>query len=251
MLQRGLTPEHIAATCDVDPKTAERWIKPGRQPHREHRWTIARLLNVDEVYLWPRLAETDGKRRNAVADSEIVSAYANRASVPRDTWLAMLSKAERNIDVLVFSGTFFAQTNPHVAQMLTARARDGVRVRLCFGDPTSHAVDIRDREEGLRGTLASKIRASLTYYKDLPGVEGCEVRLHGSTLYASIFRYDNDMMVNPHIWGMPASANPIMHMRRLDGGGWFDQYVTSFDTIWDAASPWMNLREGVNSHGEN
>jgi hypothetical protein len=37
------------------------------------------------------------------------------------------------------------------------------RVWLCFVDPTGQAVAIRDQEEGLRETLATKIRAGLTY----------------------------------------------------------------------------------------
>lgn len=138
----------------------------------------------------------------------------------------------------MFSGTFFAQTNPRVAAMLAERATAGAKVRLCFGDPTSPAVELRDREERLHGTLASKIRASLTYYQDLVGAAGCEVRLHATTLYASLFRYDNDLLVNPHIYGQPASANPLLHLRRLDAGGWFDQYAASFDAVWNTATPW-------------
>jgi hypothetical protein len=106
------------------------------------------------------------------------------------------------------------------------------------------AVDIRDREEGLRGTLAAKIRASLTYYRQLVDIEGCEIRLQGTTLYASLFRYDDDMVINPHLWGQPASANPVLHLRRLDGAGWFDRYADSFAAVWQTAAPW-NPSEGT------
>jgi len=238
MLQRGVTTDDLAASCHVDPKTVDRWIRPGRIPHRQHRWATARFLDVDEIYLWPELLERDQKRRQDVAQSELIEVYPNRASVPRDLWIRLLSEAEHHIDVLVFSGTFFAQTNPRIARTLAERAGAGVRVRMCFGDPTSQAVDIRDREEGLRGTLAAKINASLTYYRELLDVEGCEIRLHGTTLYNSLFRYDDNLLVNPHIWGQPASANPLMHLRRLDGGGWFDQYVESFEAVWQTAIPW-------------
>jgi hypothetical protein len=140
--------------------------------------------------------------------------------------------------VLVFSGTFFAQT-PKISKMLAERAEAGVKVRLCFGNPTCQAVDIRDREEGLRGTLSAKIRASLTYYHDLLNAPNCEIRLHSATLYASLFRYDNEMMVNPHAWGQPASTNPVMHLRRLDGTGWFDHYLASFEAVWETAEAWQ------------
>lgn len=51
--------------------------------------------------------------------------------------------------------------------MLAERADAGVRVRLCFGDPSGKAVAVRDEEEGTGGTLSVKIRASLTYYRKL------------------------------------------------------------------------------------
>jgi hypothetical protein len=58
------------------------------------------------------------------------------------------------------------------------------------------------------------------------------------TLYASLFRYDEEIIVNPHLWGEPASANPALHLRRLDGGHVATAYMASFDRIWQTARPW-------------
>lgn len=98
---------------------------------------------------------------------------------------------------------------------------------------------MRDREERLGGTLGAKIRASLTYYRDLVGVAGCEIRLHPTTLYSSLFRYDDEVLVNTHVYGEAASASPTFHFRRLDGGGLFEHYMNSFDRVWAAAVPWQ------------
>lgn len=239
-MQRGLTVEELAEACSVDPKTASRWVG-GRVPHRRHRWTVANLLRVDETYLWPDNGQ--GPPRLGSSRSELVDTYPNRASVPRDVWLSLLLGAMKQVDVLVFSGTFFAQTNPHIARMLQERAQAGVRVRLCFGDPDGEAVRVRGREEGIGDTLAAKIRASLTYYRDLVGYPGCEVRLHDTTLYNSIFRYDDHLMVNPHIWGQPASANPLLQLRNIDGGEWFQRYGDSFEAVWASARPWAPDRQ--------
>jgi hypothetical protein len=43
------------------------------------------------------------------------------------------------------------------------------------------------------------------------------------------------VLVNPHAFGEPASANPTLHLRRLDGGGVADHYLASFDRVWDTA----------------
>ncbi|GAA1890905.1 helix-turn-helix domain-containing protein [Streptantibioticus ferralitis] len=241
LTQRGIPPEKLAEVCSVDPKTVDRWISTGRTPHRRHRFAVAQRLGVEETYLWPPAGATAGPGE-AAARSELIDVYQNRASVHRDVWISLLLGAVEQIDVLVFSGTFFAQSNPRVAAMLAERASDGVQVRLCFGDPEGRAVAIRDAEEGLGGTLAAKIKASLTYYRKLPGVPGCEVRLHDTTLYNSLFRYDDILMVNPHIWGQPASANPLLHLQRLDGSGWFDHYMASFDAVWETARPWAAER---------
>ncbi len=161
MVRTGVTAQDLALCCGVDPKTIERWISPGRVPHRTHRWAAARRLGYEESYLWPEIRRSPARRAEA-ACSELVCLYPDRASVPRGVWLRLMTSAAEHIDVLVFSGTFYAQTQPKVAAMLAAAAERGIEVRLCFGDPASDAVATRDREEGLGGTLAAKIRSALT-----------------------------------------------------------------------------------------
>ncbi|HEY8980473.1 MAG TPA: XRE family transcriptional regulator [Streptomyces sp.] len=244
LAQRGVSPEALAEACEVDPKTVSRWLG-GRVPHPRHRFRAAKHLRVEETFLWPAQMSRGGRP----VGSEIVGTYQNRASVPRETWLALLQSAQQQIDVLIISGTFFAQSNPHVAKMLAERASSGVRVRLCFGDPNGHAVATRGREEGIGDALSATIRASLTYYRPLLTEAGCEVRLHDTTLYSSLFRYDDDLLVNPHIWGQPASANPLLHLRRVNDSGWFDNYAQSFDAVWALSRPWTPDREGTTAHG--
>jgi len=237
MMRAGISADDLALCCGVDAKTAERWISPGRVPHRSHRWAAARRLGCEESYLWPDIRRSAAQRAEA-SQSELVRIYPDRASVPREVWLRMMTDACEHIDVLVFSGTFYAQTQPRVASMLADAAGRGAEVRLCFGDPACDAVATRDREEGLGGTLAHKIRSALTYYRPLAGVDGCQMRLHSTTLYTSLFRYDDEIMANPHAYGEPASANPALHLRRLDGGQIAGHYLACFERVWDTAKPW-------------
>ena len=97
-----LTISDVAAQVGVDPKTVERWIVPGRVPHRSHRWATASLLGTDEAYLWPELA--DDRRTQAASAAELVTLYPNRGAVPGALWRSVLDGATDNIDVLVFSG---------------------------------------------------------------------------------------------------------------------------------------------------
>jgi hypothetical protein len=247
LIQHGVEVDELAELCAVDPKTVGRWIA-GRAPRSRYKFKIARRLGVNESYLWPDLEAGPG-RAPGLSGSGFISAYPDRASVPREQWLSLLLSADEQIAVLVFSGTFFAQSNPQVARMLAERASAGVRVRLCFGDPDGHAVKIRGREEGIGDALAAKIRASLTYYRGLIDVPNCEIRLHDTTLYASLFRYDGDLLVNPHLWGQPASANPLMHLQDNGDEGWFEGYNRSFEAVWETARPWNLKTKEADPHG--
>ena len=149
-----------------------------------------------------------------------------------------MAEAREDIAVLVMSGTFYQQTQPKIARMLADAGDRGVRVRLCFGDPACEAVAVRDREEGLGGTLAAKVRSALTYYREIAASGVIDVRLHRCTLYASLFRYDEEIIVNPHAFGEPVSANPALHLRRLDGGQVAAHYMDSFERVWETAEPW-------------
>jgi hypothetical protein len=235
MLRTGTSIEELALCCGVDVKTVERWLSRGRVPHRANRWDAARRLGAEETWLWPEAASP---ARDGAARSELVHMYPDRASVPCDLWGRLLAGAREDIAVLVMSGTFYQQTQPRVTRHLAEAAGRGVRVRLCFGSPSCDAVAVRDREEGIGGTLAAKVRSALTYYRDAAAAGAFEVRLHSCTLYASMFRYDDEVIVNPHAFGEPASANPALHLRRLDGGQVAAHYMNSLERVWDTAKPW-------------
>ncbi|GAA1161144.1 XRE family transcriptional regulator [Kribbella jejuensis] len=244
MLQRGVTVDALAQVCSVDPKTVERWLSKNRMPHRRYRWAAAEFLEADEVYLWPAVAQQKLHRRKSESSSELVRLYPNRSSVSRETWQQLIDESEQAIDVLIYSGTFLSQI-PSISRTLAARASAGVEVRICFGDPDCDAVALRDREEGLEGTLSAKIRAARTYFKPLLAEDNCEIRLHATTLYNSIFRFDDNLLANPHAWGQPASANPLLHFRRIDiVTGFFDHYRESFEAVWKSATAWQDSAGG-------
>ncbi|MFK3979133.1 DUF5753 domain-containing protein [Micromonospora sp. NPDC050397] len=53
MVEVGETAESLAAQVGVDPKTAARWINPGRIPRPRRRAQIAEILRRDIGDLWP------------------------------------------------------------------------------------------------------------------------------------------------------------------------------------------------------
>jgi hypothetical protein len=229
-----LTIAEVAAQVGVDPKTVERWIVLGRIPHRSHRWATASLLGTDEAYLWPELA--DERRTQAASTSELVTLYPNRGAVPGPLWRSLLEAATDRIDVLVYAGLFLPDGYPEVAKLLASKAEQGVKVRLTLGDPDSEAVRRRGEEERIGDGLAARVRLGLMYLRDAIGAPGVELRFHATTLYNSIYRFDDDMLVNAHVYGAPAAHSPVLHLRRLPGGQLFDHYQASFERVWEQAS---------------
>ncbi|MEV0155383.1 DUF5753 domain-containing protein [Micromonospora sp. NPDC050686] len=53
MAEAGETAESLAGQVGVDPKTAQRWVNPGRVPQPRHRSQVAAILHRDVKDLWP------------------------------------------------------------------------------------------------------------------------------------------------------------------------------------------------------
>jgi hypothetical protein len=233
LLERGLTPADLAAALDVDPKSVERWIA-GRTPYRRHRYAVAAQLGVDEAYLWP-----DALSRSQVADaseSEIVHLYPHRWSVPRDIWGRLFAAASQEIGVLVYSGLFLSE-DAGVRKTFREKADAGVRVRILLGDPASESVAQRGADEGVDDAMAAKIRNALVLYQPLRDLDGVEFRLHETVLYNSIYRADDQVLANTHIYGFTAAQAPVLHLRRVAGGSMVSTYLDSFERVWDGATP--------------
>lgn len=234
LLQKGMTPAALADALQVDPKTVERWITMGREPYRRHRYTVATLLGVDESFLWPD-ALTPAQVA-AASESEIVTVYPHRWAVPGDAWRNLFAAAEREIGLLVYSGLFLAD-DAGILRLFRTKAGDGVRVRIMLGNPRAPEVAQRGAEEGSDDVMAGRIRSALLAYRPLQAVDGIEVRLHDTTLYNSMYRGDDQLLINPHVYGAAATNAPVLHLRKVAGGDMVTTYLDSFERIWAAAEP--------------
>lgn len=238
-----LTVPQVAERLGVDPKTAERWITRERVPHRAHRVAAAELLGVDEVYLWPATARDP--RTVSAGQAELLGFFPSRSSVPADLWRSLVVEARESIDLLVYAGLFFPEMTD--VGLLVDRARAGCRVRLLFGDPTGQAVALRGQEEGFGIGVAHRVALSLRYFENAVKAPGIELRLHDTTLYASIYRSDENLLANVHLYGSPAAQNPVLHLRRVPGGRVVDQYLASFDRVWAGARRITDVTEVITS----
>lgn len=233
MLAANLTVDDLAERVGVDPKTAGRWISNERVPHRGTRHKIVAVLGGREEDIWPSLASDS---RPAATESELVHLYPSRSAITGAGWEALLNGVRESMDVLVFSGAFLVEQYNFVP-LVRAKAAAGVRFRLLVGDETTSAVKQRAIEEGTPGGLEGRIQLMRRYLADVAELDGVEVRTHGEILYNSLYRFDDDLLVNGHAFGALAGQSPVMHLRRQPNGQMWQHYMKSFERTWSAGVP--------------
>ena len=225
----------IVEAIGVDPKTVQRWLA-GRLPQPRHRCALAALVQRHEYDLWPQLAGSIAPTINR----QIVATYSHRGAVPRDVWRGLFSQATHEIGILAYAGLFLAE-DLDLVRILRDKATDGVTLRMLLGDPTSDHVALRGAEEGIDDAMAAKIRNVIVLYRMLLEAPTVEIRLHTTVLYNSVFRADDEMLVNPHVYGTAAAQAPVLHLRRNvvgpDDGDLFVTYGDSFERVWATAHP--------------
>lgn len=226
-----VSPAELALLTECDVKTVSRWLA-GRVPHPRTRFKIAKRLKDDEDYLWP------GAHRVAddVTDSAgMVQFYPTRGAVPPNLWDRLLDAATAEVGILVYVGMFLTE-KPDLLDRLHKKATTGARIRILLGDRESSAVKQRSVDEGIgRETISAKIDQANAFFGSLRGVSNIEVRNHSTVLYNSVYRFDNDMIVNPHVYGRTAPMAPAMHLRKTAMYGLFNTYADSFEAVWESA----------------
>lgn len=235
LLRNGLTPETAAEPLGVSAKTVERWVRNGRIPYPKYRYQIAALVKESEQFLWPDAISAE--RSAEVSTSEVITVYPHRHELPRDLWLNLFNQTEQQLDILVYAGMFLTD-DTSLLKKLKQKAKQGTQIRIMLGDPDCDQVAQRTAEEAIgEGAIAAKIRNVLAFFKPVFDEPGIEFRLHSTTLYNSIFRFDDQMIINMHVYRRMAPQAPAMHLRQLFEGSLFEVYAESFDAVWSDAKP--------------
>lgn len=231
MLRARLREDDVAARLGVDPKTVRRWLN-GRVPYPSSRAALADLVGTDEAELWP---DAGGPLTARARPEELGAVYPHRWAVPRAAWARFFESAEHEIGVLAYSALFLAE-DAGMLGIIARKANRGVRVRLALGDPDSACIARRGQEEGIGDAMAAKVRNALTLYRPLMASENVEIRLHQSILYNSIYRADDQLLVNHHAYSVPAARAPVFCIREFVNGDMTTAYRDSFEGVWKMAA---------------
>jgi hypothetical protein len=225
----GVDTVDVAARLGVDPKTVKRWMS-GRMPYPRHRNALARLTGWSQHDLWPDLPRP--AQRVAVVD-EVRIVYPHRSAVPSDAWSRLFVEAKQEINVLAYSALFLAE-DIAASTLLRDKAMAGVRIRIALGRPDGVHVNERGGEERVGDGMSARIRTALVGFRPIAEVGG-EVRLHDTVLYNSIYRADDELLINTHVYGHPASHAPVFHLRKSAIDGMAATYLDSFERVWAAS----------------
>jgi hypothetical protein len=178
---------------------------------------------------------------------QVVAFYPHRADTPKRLWMDLLIGAQEEINLFANASLFLPEENPEAIEIINNKAASGVRVRILLGDPAHPTMELRGREERLFDAIPGRIRMALAYYRPLVDIDGIEFRLHGTSLYNSIFRYDDQMLVNQHVYGTYGYLAPILHLRKVPSGDLFETYMRSFELVWSEESYSIHADESTTS----
>ena len=232
LLHARLRENDVAARLGVDPKTVRRWLN-GRVPYPHNRSAIADLVGADEADLWP---DAGGPLAARTRPDDLGTVYPHRWAVPREVWTGLFASAEREIGILAYSALLLAE-DTGILRFLADKGRAGVTVRIALGDPDGlHAAE-RGEEEGIGDAMPAKIRNALTLYSPLSNAQNIEIRLHRTVLYNSIYRADDQLLVNQHTYGIPAAQAPVFCLCDTGSGEMAALYRDSFERVWASSAP--------------
>lgn len=231
MSAADLTPGRLARIVDVEPKTVERWLSnPARSPHPRTQDKVSSALGVSVGVLWPRAIRSTVK---VGPDREIVSAYPYRNACPTSVWSDLINGASQSITFAGYTNYFVWQEQPRLADRLRRKALDGCRIRFLVGDPDSEVTRQREAVEDVPLTVSTRIRITLDALSKLrSGAPGIEARFSDQHIALSVFSFDDQMLVTPHLSSLLGHDSPMLHLRRLTDDGLYDRFAGHVAALW-------------------
>lgn len=238
---KGLSPQRFATLADVSLKTVQRWLANAEANVHEHNaQQAADVLDTTAHDLWPAKFPPSDPATSPVAAMPgpfTATFYASRTQVPINVWRDHFSHAQTSIDILVIAATFLFDTLDGFLDILLAATERGVTVRFLVGDPDSQVMTIRGEEEGIGESVIARSRNSVELLAPHALTPGLHIRTHQTTLYSSIFRVDDAVIVNFHIYGSPGRNNPVMLLSRHEEPRLWATLERAFTRVWDTATP--------------
>lgn len=240
MESAGMSPRQLALRVGVSGKTVERWISdPDLIPHARNRVDACNTLGVDEEMLWPKVVK---ERIKTGGDREIVHSYPYRSACPSNVWAELTEESTEELFFAGYTNYFLWTQLPDFLGTIRRKAQEGCRVRFLLGDPNGEVTTQREAIEDVALTVSTRIRITLENLAKLDGVEGIESRFSSppdavNHVSLSVFRFDSEALVTPHLARLVGHDSPLLHLRRIGDAGMFSRFSEHAEELWGRGVP--------------
>ncbi|TJZ42568.1 hypothetical protein FCH28_34415 [Streptomyces piniterrae] len=184
--------------------------------------------------LWPKAVRSAVRTGH---DREIVAAYPYRSAAPTSLWASLIDSAGQRLVFAGYTNYFLWQNHPRLGARLKAKADAGARVRFLVGDPGSAVTARREEVEDVPLTLSTRIRITLDALSKIEDTPRIEARFSDAHIALSVFMFDDQMLVTPHIASLLGDESPMFHLRRLGDDGLYDRFASHVTALWENARP--------------
>lgn len=230
MNSAGMSARRLATKVGVEPRTVERWLEDAsRVPHPRTREAVGTVVGVSADVLWPSKVKSAIKTGS---DREIVATYPYRNACPTSVWTGLVDQASTVIEYAGYTNYFIWQEQPRLTERLRAKAEAGCEVRFLIGDPESQVTRDREAVEGVPLTLTTRIQITLKALEKLKDLPSVAARFSDKHVALSVFRFDDQMLVTPHLASLLGHESPTLHLRRLTEDGLFDRFAGHVSALW-------------------
>lgn len=240
MESAGLSPRQLALRVGVSGKTVERWITNDELiPHARNREDACKALGVDEEMLWPKAVK---ERIKTGGDREILHSYPYRSACPSNVWGELTEQATSELFFAGYTNYFLWTQVPDFPGLLRRKKQEGCRIRFLLGDPNGEVTRQRETIEDVALTVSTRIRITLENLERLGDLEGIEARFSSpedavNHVSLSVFRFDSEALVTPHLARLVGHDSPLLHLRRIGDGGMFSRFAEHAEELWERAVP--------------
>ncbi|MDL4773766.1 MULTISPECIES: XRE family transcriptional regulator [Thermomonosporaceae] len=184
--------------------------------------------------LWP-----DAIRKNVKTgpDREVIAVYPYRSACPKSVWRRLISGAHKELTFAGYTNYFLWLEIPNLRAALRRKAERGCSVRFLVGDPESEVTRHREELESVPLTVSTRIRITLDELSKIAATSGIDARYGDDHVAMSVFVFDDEMLVTPHLANLVGHDSPMLHLRRCQEDGLFDRFAFHVAELWNGGRP--------------
>ncbi|MFB9277635.1 DUF5919 domain-containing protein [Cohnella cellulosilytica] len=167
---------------------------------------------------------------NQTSKVGLVGIWSRRVSIDNEIWIKKIKDSSKRIDILGYAVHFLPE-HYEFNKLIEKKSEEGCQIRFLLGKPDGDYVKARNIEEKNEGSISQRIETTLARLKPLLEQGLIEIRLHDLPLYNSIYRFDSEMLVTPHLYGLRGASAPLINLKEVEKGI-FEIYEKHFEDIW-------------------